>query len=276
MQWLPRVRHLVDRVPLLGRSFRDIRDHLHRRNARFAKTPWGFELVGSAFMASGAHEATEIALVHNLLDQVDVVLDVGANVGLFTCMGCVAGKQVFAFEPHPDNLHFLYRNVEHNALSVEIFPVALSSAAGLAKLYGRLQGASLVVRWGNQPEFDYVLVPVNTLDALVAPRTVGKRVLLKLDVEGAELGVLRGASKILAGKPIVLFENSLTRNVPGGFNSEYRDVFEVFWTAGYEVQEIPGRAPVGSDDVSSWIAGRASQAPSENFLALPPWTRHAV
>jgi hypothetical protein len=93
--WLSRFRETVDtHLPWLGRSYRALREV---KAARPRKTDYGFTLAGAPEMASG-FEHTEVSFFLNALSAYDVVLDIGANVGLYSCLACSRGKPVVAFE----------------------------------------------------------------------------------------------------------------------------------------------------------------------------------
>ena len=113
-------------------------------------------------------------------------MDVGANVGAYSLRAASIGMKVYAFEPNPENVKVLKRNTEINRLSIELLECALGSSEGNAKLSPN--GAlSRVSADGAVP------VQVRTLDSFDLP-TVD---LLKVDVEGYELEVLKGAAETL-------------------------------------------------------------------------------
>ena len=91
----------------------------------------------------------ETALMRQHLSQSDVFIDVGANIGFYSCLARSLGKQVIAIEPLLKNLNHLYSNLIDNTWKdVEVFPVGLSDHPGLAVLYGASStGASLISNW---------------------------------------------------------------------------------------------------------------------------------
>lgn len=131
-----------------------------------------------------------------------VVLDVGANIGLFALHHARAGARVYAVEPHPAAFARLERNIAANGLRGRItaVPCALGADEGWARLIdsrpsardrGRATPLTRVTpdRRGT--------VRLRTVDALVAELGLTGIDLLKLDVEGAEVEVLRGARRVL-------------------------------------------------------------------------------
>lgn len=127
----------------------------------------------------------------------DVVIDVGAHIGVFTLRAARRAVEglVIAVEPHPLNYRLLMENVKRNNLkNVVALNLALSNYNGTANLYESVFSGlhSLVTRKGK-----FVRVPVKTLDRMVEELRIVKIDVIKIDVEGGELDVLKGAEKTL-------------------------------------------------------------------------------
>ena len=252
--------------------------------AREVETPLGFKLTAGLHpaydqMRNGTFEPEETALIARLLDRVDRFIDIGANLGYYTCVALQKGRRVLAVEPQPLNLKGLYRNLLSNGWQdrVEVMPVALSDAPGLLTLYGASgPSASLLRNWaGYSPRYSQV-VAVSTLDNLVAGRFEGERLLIKIDVEGAEYGVLRGAAATLQRdvRPVWLLEVCLHEFHPDGFNPDFLHVFQMFWEHGYEAwtaESEPRLVP--RDQVERWWAARRTDSGTFNYIFA---TRDAV
>ena len=85
LKWLVLlVKPLVSRAPRLAAMYRGMRDQLEGMEEP-QPTPWGFKLAGNAAMAQGTFEPVETELVRKLLGEVDVLINVGANVGYYCC-----------------------------------------------------------------------------------------------------------------------------------------------------------------------------------------------
>jgi FkbM family methyltransferase len=126
------------------------------------------------------------------------VLDVGANYGeMLVNAELPIGARVIAFEPSPRILPYLERNLAAANLSVEIIASACSDRVGSAALLIN-RGYSGTTRLANPgeaavDEWEEVQVPTTTLaSALDAIATRSMRVLVKVDVEGREVPVIRG------------------------------------------------------------------------------------
>ena len=133
----------------------------------------------------------------------DVVFDIGANVGFFTLLSSMlvgATGRVVAFEPLPRNLECLRKNLELNRVTnAVVIPAAVAETAGVGVLT-ELPSPSLA-RLGTEGR----TVPLVALDELLAQGTVPSPSVMKIDVEGAESRVLRGAHALLSTRrPLVL------------------------------------------------------------------------
>jgi len=133
--------------------------------------------------------------------QGDKVIDVGAEFGLFTVKAAKAVREkglVIAIEPHSGSMAILSENVKNNNLkNVLLVQKAIGSQGGKAKLYLPYKST---LRVGKE----YIDVDVDTLDNIAKELKLGKVDFIKIDVEGAELEVLRGANKILSSPNIKL------------------------------------------------------------------------
>jgi len=127
------------------------------------------------------------------------VLDVGANAGIFAVQQAYRGACVYAFEPNPDSFRRLTKTVTANRLDdrVTVFNSALGANIGRGALVVPLTGTSngTVMFGTNPPETGTLTVPVDTLDHVISALQLPCIDLLKVDTEGAELEVLRGAKE---------------------------------------------------------------------------------
>lgn len=238
MKLLLLIKPVIERFPMIATAYRSIRDQLNY----FEKpklTPWGFSLAGNDAMAEGAFEPIETELVRKLLEEVDVLVNVGANVGYYCCHALSMGKHVIAFEPIERNLRFLCKNIKANSWDgVEVFPIALSNKVGILEIYGGDTGASLIKGWADIPVSYSSLVPCSTMDVVLNMRLDGKKVLILVDIEGAEKWMLEGATKLLSSKtkPIWLIEIMTKDHQPAGveINPHLKSIFQLFVDNGYQ------------------------------------------
>ncbi len=264
-------KHIDAHAPLLGRAYRSLLDLSVNRKAR--PTSYGFELAGSVWAARENYEREQVEVFLRLLDSHDVVLDIGANIGFYSCLAASRNKHVISFEPLPKNFSYLCKNLWNNNLSsnAEVFPLGLAKQSGLTPIYGSGTIASLTPGWGQAQESRFILVPVAALDFLVG-RFCGKKLLIKMDVEGFELDVLAGATATLdlAPKPTWLVEILLRHEViPGGINKRFLETFGLFWKHGYQSRTLDDRcARIEQEHVLRWI--EQGSADCENFMFFAP------
>lgn len=253
-------RELVRRYPDLIGAYHQARHQVRTRREQRAQqgslTPTGFRFVGPQTMHDGTFEPQETAFLATRLAEVDVFVDVGANAGYFTCLARHRGTRAVAIEPSAHNLDLLFRNLRENDWSdVEVFPLGLADKPGLGMLYGDGTGASLISRWAGISEAWHRTIPLSTLDVLLAGRFIGERLLIKVDVEGAEHAVLSGSLQTLARDPapVWLVEVCFSENFAHGVNPTFRDTFDLFWSRGYSATSLEAGRAVGPDDVTRWL-----------------------
>lgn len=210
-------------------------------------------------MQTGRFEPVETALLQRCMDRATVFIDVGANVGFYSCLARSVGKHTVAIEPVNDNLRYLYRNLRANGWNdVEVWPLAVGARPGLMTLYGAKTGASLVPGWAGVSSAYSRTTAVSTLDLIVGSRFDGHDIVIKVDVEGAEYEVLQGAKKLLSctPKPVWLVEILRDLHRPGG-NPDFHSTFELMRSAGYNVFKANAAlTPVSESDVADMMANR--------------------
>jgi FkbM family methyltransferase len=154
---------------------------------------------------AGLHEFADMMFVLHFLRKGDLFLDVGANIGSYTILASgVCRAAVWAFEPDPNTVRSLKRNVELNDLNslVTVYELALGSTAGEVPFTVGQDTENRVVT--NAGDTNIRMVNQQPLDAL--NRADAQPIMIKMDVEGYEEEVLRGGQRLLANEALKVIE----------------------------------------------------------------------
>lgn len=168
--------------------------------------------IDSRMFLEGCYERAGVELLNDYVDRYDCrwAIDVGANIGAYTIPLAKNPKlvEVHAFEPDPRNHAQLWANVFLNDVSekVSVHDVALSSISADAALHvsrtprrfdsGKLNTGTASLVMNDRRHDESVAVRTERLDDVLDIE--GESVVVKIDVEGHELEVLKGMERILA------------------------------------------------------------------------------
>jgi FkbM family methyltransferase len=164
----------------------------------------------------GAHEPdiSRYIIEHIHLGPQDIAIDVGANIGWYTALLSrlsEPGAQIFAFEPDPETYRLLCGNLRANSIiGVTALNLALGETSGTAVLhrYKASNNGRHTLSAGSDGGGGACQVNVETLDSFCSSRGLeNSRIrFLKIDVEGFEYYVLRGATNLLRRCDCILLE----------------------------------------------------------------------
>ena len=204
-------------------------------------------LYGILAQDSGTKYDRETYMVmQRVLDKNSNCIDIGAYRGeiLRQMLKLSPEGRIFAFEPVPDNYSYLIRKYP----KAKIFNVALADRTGTAEFFhatGRPARSGLKKQNYPDPEerVETLTVKMETLDNIIPLET--RINVIKIDVEGAELNVLRGGKRlILQSRPVIVFEHGPGAIKPYGASSE--DLYD------FIVNETGCRLST----MERWLAGR--------------------
>lgn len=200
-------------------------------------------------------ESFETVIRNRIMTEVKpdtVVLDIGANIGYYSVqfakrVGPLG--RVLAFEPNPEMLSELRTNIELNQLkNVSIQPFALSDKEGKAEFF--CPPAGYEGHGSLQPNASFkvshtIKVLTRTLDDTLKELGIASVDFVKIDVEGAERHVFRGAHQLLSGpnRPTIFFECAETACQP--FGHYVFDVLQDLAQYDYVIEQI---------DYGNWLA----------------------
>ncbi len=173
------------------------------------------DVIGYNLWIKGKYEDTERVMVRALAANCTVFMDVGANSGIYTLLAsknCRPDSSVHAFEASPIEYKKLVLTIKWNRLrNVFLNNIALSETDGTISIYENLDGWGALNRV-DRPATDEGLyrmanVPCLSLDSYCESNNINQIDFLKIDVEGHELPVLKGAKRmIVESRPIILIE----------------------------------------------------------------------
>jgi FkbM family methyltransferase len=227
-------------------------------------------------------------ILEALVKPGDSVLDIGASTGLYTFeLARLVGPsgRIHAIEPDPLSVARL-ENMRHGRPNITVYPVALSDRKGVATLHvpmvrGRRIAAlsSLSVpSWRAGIDHQAVAVVLEPLDSIL-PADGRPVSFVKIDVEGHELAVLRGATATLRTLPAMLIEIEQRHQ-----ETDIRSTFDLIRTLGYLGYAIGPRTLIALDefdvarDQLAFVTGKEARChamPSgyiHDFLFVRPGT----
>jgi FkbM family methyltransferase len=185
-------------------------------------------------------EPFESNLFCHSISEGDIVLDIGAHIGWYSLLASArVGKRgkVYAFEPEPKSFSILSRNIKLNYITnIVLVNKALSNSSGSEQLFVNLykKGPSNYQMWPIDNE-DSISIDVITLDEYLKDKHVD---VIKIDAEGYEVKVFRGAEKVLSENPeLVIFSEYWPEGLRGAGDSpeEYIDIISKH---GFCIQKI--------------------------------------
>jgi FkbM family methyltransferase len=200
------------------------------------------ELVGMHFCAGLAFEPYEMAIMKNLIRPGETIFDVGANIGihsLITSRLTGTGK-VYAFEPASFAYKMLTENLRLNGvMNVMATKSIVSDQPGEVELY--INSESALTSLGLTKRGSVIStekVPCITLDEFASSHDIAKVDFLKIDVEGYEGHVLRGAQNLLKRSPELVILCELAEKNYKPLNLSTDEVIEWMRAHKYKVWAV--------------------------------------
>jgi FkbM family methyltransferase len=184
------------------------------------------------------YEKEDETVLFSLLENDAVILDIGANIGWYSLLFSkrLPQSKVYSFEPIQDTYKYLMTNITlNNATNVFPFNIGLSEKEGSSTYY-YFPGGSVLASEKNLihcPKAQETVCKVDVLDKFIASHKIDKIDLIKCDVEGAELSVIKGGlHSIKKFLPIIFIE--LFERWAVQFDYHPNDVIRILNEAGYE------------------------------------------
>lgn len=155
------------------------------------------DIISLAFLAGHgpAVNRTLISLILALVPACGTLLDLGANVGSISMPVAVTGRHVLSVEADPVNVSLLQTSAVINDVSDRMHVIATAAGGHVGEASFMPHGAHGQIL--DAPVNGAIRVPLTTVDALVASENIDRVDLVKVDVEGAEMDVLRGMRRLV-------------------------------------------------------------------------------
>jgi FkbM family methyltransferase len=267
------------------RFVRSLRERLHPRGQRDIRTvtlpdnlTFAVDLgdrLGCDIFYGHLEERFEGSLFLELLADGDTMLDIGANFGYFAvrCAAAVGPTgAVHAFEPDPSAYQLLIANAAANGLSGSLYahPAAVSDQDGETRFYLAEEAAfSGITATGRSATRDVLTVKTRSLDSFAREHGLDHIDLLKIDVEGHEAAVLRGATDVLTRSPdpLVMLEVS-AKNLTDTAREALIAALDGLYAAGFRGLVPDLSSDGGLRDISSPTA--AAALTSANLFLVRP------
>jgi FkbM family methyltransferase len=163
----------------------------------------GLDGTTGTLVATGKYEPITTEYFKKIITDGINVIDVGANIGYYSLLSAKLTKGlVYAVEPEPRNLSLLKENIELNRLkNVVVIDKAVSDKNGIAKCYvSKDESGEHSLVHGREHIKDTIDVEVAKLDDIIKDK-IG---LIKIDTEGNEIAVLKGAERIIKSNSLKL------------------------------------------------------------------------
>lgn len=187
-------------------------------------------------------DAQEIALLKNIIKPGDNILDIGANIGYYAnILSSFTGPngKVFCFEPDVTNFNHLVKETKH-LNNVHRYNMAVSDSESVLKIY---KSKLLNVDHRTYPVNNYDSVEevkANSIDLLIAAKTISAPKVIKIDIQGYELTAFKGMINLLTESKDLKI---VAEFWPHGFKragTSAIELFDFFYQLGYNIYFIDG------------------------------------
>ena len=195
----------------------------------------------------GEYEPKETQVIRRIAEQMDTMLDIGANIGWYSLMTSKINPKsiIHSFEPIPTTYSRLIQNFALNSIeALHCHNYGFSNEPGSFPFYFYPEGSGNASMQNLAGREDATIVDceLRTLDSVLDWLPSNNRIdFLKCDVEGNELFVLQGGLSLLTEyKPVLLCE--LTRKWSAAFGYHPNDVIDLLQSIGYEIYTVGSQA----------------------------------
>ncbi|HEX3957210.1 MAG TPA: FkbM family methyltransferase [Trebonia sp.] len=182
--------------------------------------------AASMVLYANPPDRPEMLVWRRALRDGGLFVDVGANVGTYTIWAAEHGAEVIAIEPAVDTFGLLEENIALNGYLVTTVQAAAGPHCGSARFTSGLDAGNCLAPDGP------VLTRLVTVDSVIGDRPVTG---MKVDVEGFEIDVLRGAARALADRRIGLIQIEWNQASVFAVGADRRPIAELLAGYGYQL-----------------------------------------
>jgi len=229
-------------------------------------------------MRRGKFEADTVNLFLSEFRNCSMFIDVGAHHGYFSCLANSAGvPMITSIEPDNRNFKILSKNIHHNNFhrNTKMLNIALGAAPGSLRIYGFGTGVSFSKTWSDNVSRSTQEVKMETLDRALGSQLPLFNAVVKIDVEGYELNVIKGAINTINSAVNTLFfveisllfdqNNSANKTIAPGIEP----LINIFSDAGYsmfKLSENGSKLILLSNKDKSLLINKVSGIVGSNFI----------
>jgi FkbM family methyltransferase len=181
---------------------------------------------------NGIYDYEQTKLIKKLVKRKHIVLDIGANIGYFTLILAKQAKLVHAFEPEARNFQLLKKNIELNKISnVKLHNMAVAETNGKTMLHlcepNRGMHRVYPSQWCNEGSNEIQTVRIDDM--------IHQADFIKMDIEGAELGALRGMTHLLKKRDVTIIMEFHPPSI-AEYGANPRDIYDFMKGSGYDIK----------------------------------------
>ena len=226
-------------------------------------------------MVMGTYEKHTYRLFEELVRQQMVVIDIGAHVGYYTLLAArrvgPTGK-VYAFEPEPANHSLLIKNIQLNEYrNIEAIQGAVTDRVGSSKLFLTDSYNGTHSTYRRNSDNGSVAVDTTTLDAFLESREWPDVGLIKVDVEGAEIDVMKGMAQLVERSPnlkLIMEFNPSELKSGGADPLQFFDQLAAWGFKAHRIQEAHGLASLETSQLPSLVEELVTHGTSINIFCF--------
>ncbi len=206
------------------------------------------EGISATLYKYGIREEDHKEIFQKEIKKGDNILDIGSNIGYYALMaGMLTGTdgKVFAVEPDLRNLKLLKTNIALNKLNtiIKVYNIAISNKNGVRKMaiHKKSNLNFLLTNSGLNNETPLKIIKVKSIDIYDFLQTTGKVNLIRMDIEGAEVEIIKGITRLLKINPRLSPDKILFEAHPWTYDENHNNLkneLRTLFNNGYQPKTL--------------------------------------